>query len=73
VTVEVEIGAYVLPDDHKVFKFFPGKNYKFYDLVRATSVAIIDVRGLDELDGKPGEWDADDVLGGIDIQDSQTG
>ncbi|HET8613106.1 MAG TPA: hypothetical protein VFL92_10105, partial [Sphingomonas sp.] len=65
VSVEVELDAFVLPDDHKVFKFFPGKDYKFYDLVRTTGVAIIDVRDLDELGDDPTEWDDEDVLNHI--------
>ena len=64
-SVEVELDAFVLPDDHKVFKFFPGKDYKFYDLVRTTGVAIIDVRDLDELGDDPAEWDEEDVLNHI--------
>lgn len=58
----VKIDAYVLPDDHKVYKFFPGKSYKFYEVVRDTKLAIIDVRNLDELGDDPDEWDDDDVL-----------
>ncbi|MEO7178434.1 MAG: hypothetical protein ABIW83_06290, partial [Allosphingosinicella sp.] len=63
--VKVEIGAYVLPDDHTVYKFFPGEGYKFYDIVKQTSVAIIDIRGLEELDGDPEDWDDEEVLNHI--------
>jgi len=65
--VKVALGAYVLPDDHAVYKYFPGKEYKFYDIVRQTSVAIIDIRGLDELEGEPGDWDDDEVLNIISV------
>lgn len=60
--IEVALDAYVLPNDHRVFKFFPGKNYKFFDVIRGTSVAIIDVRDLDALGNDPAEWDDDDIL-----------
>jgi hypothetical protein len=62
VNVNVELDAYVLPADHKIYKFFPGKDYKFYDTIRSKGVAIIDVRGLDELDGRPGKWNEELVL-----------
>ena len=60
--VKVELGAYVLPDDHTVYKFFPGEGYKFYDIIKQTSVAIIDIRGLDELEEEPEDWDDEEVL-----------
>ena len=59
---KVELGAYVLPDDHTVYKLFPGEGYKFYDLIKQTSVAIIDVRSLDELEEEPEDWDNDEIL-----------
>lgn len=55
----VKIGAYVLPDDHRVYKFFPGKSYKFYDVARDAKLAIIDVRDLNELGDDPAKWDSD--------------
>lgn len=61
-TIEVQLDAYVLPDDHTVYKFFPGEAYKFYDLIHENSVAIIDVRGLDELLDDPKDWDDGEVL-----------
>ena len=61
-SVEVELDAYVIPRTHKVFKFFPGKGYKFYDQILNSSVAFIDVRDLDKLDGTPREWEDDEVL-----------
>jgi hypothetical protein len=62
VSVEVALGTYILPSDHKVWKFFPGKNYKFHDLVSETAVALIDVRNLQELGNDPTDWDEDDLL-----------
>lgn len=60
--IKVELDAYVLPDDHTVYKFFPGEDYKFYDAIRDASVAFMDVRGLDELGDEPEDWDQDEVL-----------
>ena len=60
--VRVDLGAYVLPDDHTVFKFFPGEAYKFYDFIKTSKVAIIDICGLDELLEDPADWDDADVL-----------
>jgi hypothetical protein len=62
VSTEVELGTYILPDDHKVWKYFPGKSYKFHDLVSETAIALIDVRGLDGLGSDPSKWSDDDLL-----------
>lgn len=62
VPVKVELDAYVLPDDHTVYKFFPGEGYKFYDAIRDASIAFMDVRGLDELEDDPEDWDDEEVL-----------
>lgn len=59
---DVELGTYILPDDHKVWKFFPGKSYKFHDLVWRTSIALIDVRGLSELGRNPAKWTDEALL-----------
>lgn len=61
-SVEVSLGTYILPDDHKVWKYFPGKDYKFHDLVTQTKVALIDVRDLQELDDDPDAWENDELL-----------
>ena len=60
--VQVKLDAYVLPEDHTVYKFFPGEGYKFYDAILESKIAIIDVRGLEKLEGHPNEWDDDEVL-----------
>jgi len=67
VGVEIALGAYILPDDHSVFKFFPGKSYKFYDLVVTSNLALIDVRGLDELSSDPGKWSDKEILTRISV------
>lgn len=60
--VEVELEAFVLPDDLRIYKFFPGKRYKFYDQMRRRGVAFIDVRDLDELGDDPSKWKSGAVL-----------
>ena len=62
VTTDVALGTYILPSDHKVWKYFPGKSYKFYDLVTATSLAMIDVRDLQNIDVDPANWDDVELL-----------
>lgn len=58
---KVSLDAYVLPDGHKIFKFFPGKAYKFYDAVVQSSVVFLDLRSLETLDKDPHKW-TDDAL-----------
>ncbi|HQS94954.1 MAG TPA: hypothetical protein PK823_00445 [Novosphingobium sp.] len=60
--IVVELDAYVLPDDHAIFKISPGKTYRFYQEVRRTNVVFLDIRGLDNLAGDPVNWADDDVL-----------
>lgn len=59
--ISVALSTFLLPDDHKVYKYFPGKSYKFHDLVAEASIALIDVRGLAKL-GDPANWTDDDLL-----------
>ena len=54
--IEVALDAYVLPDDHLVFKCSPGKTYRFYVAVRDANTVFPDVRGLDALEGDPSTW-----------------
>ena len=61
-TVKVKLDAYVLPDDLTIYKFFPGKNYKFHRLIRDEKVAIIDVRNLDQLGDDPSGWKSERLL-----------
>ena len=55
--LEIELNASALPDDHQVYKCFPGEGYKFYDVVLAESTVFLDIRGLDELPENPATWD----------------
>lgn len=59
--MEVKLDAALLPHDHRVFKFFPGRDYKFYTLMKEVGVAFVDVRDLDTL-GRPGTWHSEDLL-----------
>jgi hypothetical protein len=52
----VELNAFVLPDDHSIFKLFPGKTYSLSSQVLATKHAFLDIRGLDALVGDPTKW-----------------
>ncbi len=58
----VELEAFVIPDDHTVWKVSPGKTYRFYRAVAASSFIFPDIRGLEGLQSKPANWQDDDVL-----------
>ncbi len=60
--IEVQLAASIIPDDHQVWKFSPGKTYRFYNAVRDARKAFLDIRGLDQLPRDPFEWVDDDVL-----------
>jgi hypothetical protein len=65
VSIKVNLDAYVLPDDHRLYKFFPGKAYKFYDQVFDNDLAFIDVRGLDALGDDYTAWTDEDIVTAI--------
>lgn len=52
----------MLPDDHGVYKLFPGRNYRFYDDMRDASAVFLDIRGLEALADNPAVWSDTDVL-----------
>ena len=54
--IEVDLDAYIIPDDHRVWKCSPGKTYRFYRSVRDANTIFPDVRGLDQLQGSPSDW-----------------
>lgn len=60
--IEIDLDAYALPDDHRVFKCSPGKSYRFYKVVRDANAVFMDVRGLAELGADPREWDDGEAL-----------
>jgi hypothetical protein len=53
----VDLATTIVPDDHKIWKLFPGEGYKFDNLIDAQRVAFLDVRGLDRLPENPANWD----------------
>ncbi len=60
--IKVKLDAYVIPDDHVVFKCSPGKTYRFYLAVRDAKVVFPDIRGLDALEGSPDQWTDAQIL-----------
>lgn len=52
----VSLDAYVIPEDHRVYKCFPGKAYRFYELVRDESAVFLDILGLDQLGADATTW-----------------
>jgi hypothetical protein len=62
VTVSVQLGTFILPNDHRVYKYFPGKSYKFHDLVAASSIALMDVRDLSDVGSDPAKWTDEKLL-----------
>lgn len=63
--IVVELDAYVIPDDHLIFKVSPGKTYRFYQAVRAARSVFLDIRGLESLGKDPATWSDKDVLTAI--------
>lgn len=60
--IEVELDAYVIPSDHRVWKTTAGKTHRFYRAVRDAKAIFPDVRGLDTLEGDPQSWHDKDIL-----------
>ena len=58
----VNLDAYIIPDDHKIYKLFPGKTYRFHNMVKDAAVAFLDIRGLEQLPENPEQWDDKEVL-----------
>lgn len=58
----VALDAYVLPDDHSIFKVSPGKTYRFYKEARRTNTMFLDIRGLDGISGHPVTWSDRELL-----------
>lgn len=63
--IVVELDAYVIPDEHMVWKCSPGKTYRFYRAVRDAYTAFPDVRGLEKLGGDPNDWTDQQLLEAI--------
>jgi len=60
--IQVELDAYVIPDDHTVWKCSPGKTYRFHRAVQDAFAVFPDVRGIDLLPGRPSEWTDRQIL-----------
>lgn len=60
--IVVELDAYMIPDDHLVFKLSPGKTYRFYRAVHDAKAVFMDIRGLEQLPGDLSKWDDKEVL-----------
>lgn len=60
--MEFEIDGVVIPDDHSVFKLFPGKTYRLAKVMHDARLAFLDIPGLSELSGQPSDWRDSDVL-----------
>lgn len=58
----VDLGVTVIPDDHKLWKVFPGEGYKFLNSMLESHLVFMDIRNLDELGEDPSEWDYDDLV-----------
>jgi len=63
--LEVHLDAYILPRDHQVFKCFPGKAYRFYDLVHDENAVFLDVDGLETLGLDARTWSDQQVLDAV--------
>lgn len=59
---QVDLDVSVIPDDHGVWKLFPGESYKFSQLVRDHHIAFLDIRGLEDLGIDPKSWDKQAAL-----------
>lgn len=60
--IVVELDAYVISDDHRVFKCSPGKTYRFYKEVKRANAVFLDIRGLDQLSENAENWDDKEIL-----------
>lgn len=61
--IVVDLDAYIISDEHRVYKCSPGKTYRFYREVRRSSSVFLDIRGLPAAT-KDG-WDDKKVLKAI--------
>lgn len=52
----VDLATVLLPDDHKIWKLFPGEGYKFLKTMLEGNIVFLDVRGLTKLGDDPRAW-----------------
>lgn len=60
--IVVELDAYVIGEEHRVFKCSPGKTYRFYKEVRRANAVFLDIRDLDKLPKNSADWQDDKIL-----------
>lgn len=56
---KVNLATTIVPDDHKIWKLFPGEGYKFDHAIDAHKIAFLDVRGLDRMSKSSLSWKRD--------------
>ncbi len=63
--MQLDLDAYFLPADHKVFKVFPGQGYRYYDLVSSENAVFLDIDGLEHLGLNASTWSEREVLDAV--------
>lgn len=61
-SIEVKLNAVILPHDHKVYKLFPGKDYKHYTKIKDSGVVFLDVQDLEKISTDKSKWKADALV-----------
>lgn len=65
--ISFEIEGVVIPDNHSVYKLFPGKTYRLAKAMHETRHAFLDIQGLASLPLTPLEWDDETLLSVISL------
>lgn len=60
--IVVELDAFIIADDHRVYKCSPGKTYRFYKQVSQAKAVFLDIRGLENLPLSEDEWNEEEIL-----------
>lgn len=61
-SIDVDLATTIVPKGHKIWKLFPGRDYKFSRQIVESGIGFLDVRGLDQIEGNPKNWDRDALL-----------
>lgn len=69
--LEVMLDAYIVPDDHHVYKCFPGRAYRFYNLIRDERAIFLDILGLDKLDADATKWTKREIVDAVRLDRTQ--
>lgn len=62
-----DLDGVIIPDDHAVFKLFPGKTYRLAKAMHDAKHAFLDIQGLESLPNSPWEWDDAALLNVISL------